>query len=290
MARTVEQIRQQITTVFVANMAAINIAVDPATWSAVNLFRLVINTVAMCQYILETRWDNLVADVLEILADLKPPSRRWYANKIKSFQFGFPLIQETDKFDNTGYTAAQIEASKVIKYVAVIKQINVYGRVKLRLKIAGSNGTDIVQLDDDVVTALTTWLDEEAAPAGDNYEVEARPNDAIKMKWRIYYDPLILKADGSRLDGTASEPVRDAIKSFLKDGIGKFSGTYYKIKHIDWVQLVPGVVIPEVLECSANYGVIPFTDIDTEYEPDGGWIRFNDDADLEIEFIPHNAI
>jgi hypothetical protein len=44
------------------------------------------------------------------------------------------------------------------------------------------------------------------------------------------------------------------------------------------------------LECSANYGVIPFTDIDTEYEPDGGWIRFNDDADLEIEFIPHNAI
>jgi hypothetical protein len=110
------------------------------------------------------------------------------------------------------------------------------------------------------------------------------------MKWRIYYDPLILKADGSRLDGTASEPVRDAIKSFLKDGIGKFSGTYYKIKHIDWVQLVPGVVIPEVLECSANYGVIPFTDIDTEYEPDGGWIRFNDDADLEIEFIPHNAI
>ena len=290
MARTVEQIRQQITTIFVSNMAAINIVVNPNTWSSVNLFRLVINTVALCIYTHEVYFDNHAADVEEKLLELKPASRRWYAKKIKDFQFGFPLIPETDLFDNTGYTDAQIEASKVIKQVAVIKQINVYGRVKLRLKIAGSDGTDIIQLGDDVVTALTAYLDDEAAPAGDHYEVEARPNDHIKMKWKIYYDPLILNAQGGRLDGSASTPVKDAIESFLKDGIIEFSGTYYLIKHIDWVQLVPGVVIPEIVECSANYGATPFVPITLEYNPDGGWIRFDDDADLEIEYVAHNAI
>jgi hypothetical protein len=235
-------------------------------------------------------FDAHTADTEGKLRKLKPSSRAWYAQVIRDFQYGFPLLPNSDKFDNTGYTEAQIAASKVIKHVAVIKQTNAYGRVKLRLKIAGTDGVDIVQLSDDVVTALYSYLDRIGAPAGDNFVVEAMPADRIKMKWRIFYDPLILDQQGSRLDGLGSSPVQDAIKSFLKDGITEFSGTYYPIKHQDWVQLVPGVVIPEIVTCFANYGNTPFVSVVTEYEPNGGWIRFLNDEDLELEFIAKNAI
>ncbi|HMO63290.1 MAG TPA: hypothetical protein PKC39_14490 [Ferruginibacter sp.] len=291
MARTISQIRQQATAVFVNEMAAAGYVVNPLTWSSVNLFRLIINVYATCAYVQEVLFDKQSAEMLDKLNQLKVPSRQWYKNVILNFQFGFPLIAETDKFDNTGYTAAEIEASKVIKHVAIIKQVNPYGRVKLRFKIAGGDSDgNYEQIDEDVVTALTSYLDTVAAAAGDNYEVEGRPSDKMKNKWRIYYDPLILNAQGGRLDGTASQPVRDAIKSFLKDGIKFESGTYVVVKHIDWVQAVPGVVIPELLECSANYGATEYVPITTIYNPDGGWIEFANENDLEIEFVAYNAI
>jgi hypothetical protein len=290
MARKPEEISVEMSGQLQAALLQDGILIDPSTWSSANRLKHLVDVWAYQAANLERLFDNHYADTNSIVKELKPPSKNWYKNLLLNYQYGFPLIERTDKFDNTGYSVQEIEDSKVIKHVAVIKQINVYGRVKLRLKIAGSNGTDLVQIGNDVVLALTEYLDSVAAPAGDNYEVEGRPADNIKMKWRVYYDPLILNGQGGRLDGTASQPVRDAIKSFLKNGITEFSGTYFLIEHQDWVQLVPGVKIPEIKECFANYGNTAFVPVTTDYKPDGGWIRFANDNDLEIEYIPINEL
>lgn len=288
MARTLTEIKDGITANFVAEMAAIGITVDSSTWSITHLARIIIYVASLGIYMLEKIFAAHIAEVDEKLATLKPPTRQWIAGVIKNYQHGFPLISETDRFDNTGYTDVEVEASKVVKHVAVIRQVNVYGRVKLRLKIAGSNGIDLVQSSTAVVNGLSAYLDV-ALAAGDNWEVEGKPFDKIKMKWRIYYDPLILSATGSRLDGTDPEPVKNAIKEFFVSGI-PFSGTYILAKHIDFIQSVQGVKVPEILDCSASYGNLPYQPITTYYVPDGGWIRFAQDIDLEIIYIANDAV
>jgi hypothetical protein len=287
MARTVKEIQDNITTVFVNEMAAIGYTVDPSTWSQVNLIRLIFYVVAVAVNILEQFFDMHKTNTDAAIKARLTPTREWYANTALDYQFGFNLLNNGD-FDNAGYTDTQIAASKVIKYAAVVKQINSYGQVLLRIKLAGSNGTDLQQLPAIVVNGITEYFNR-IAPAGDHLSIESNPPDRLKMSWRIYYDPLILNANGGRLDGQDSEVISNAMKQFLITGI-PFSGTYVLAYHINFLEKIPGVVIAEILECSASYGDIPLTTVHTMYEPNAGWLRFSDDTDLIIQYVAQSTL
>jgi hypothetical protein len=69
-----------------------------------------------------------------------------------------------------------------------------------------------------------------------------------------------------------------------------FNGLFVRTLHVDAVQKVEGIVNAVLDESFATYGNLPLTNIDVEYNPDAGYLRFLDDADLVIIRIPHNAI
>ncbi|GGH78113.1 hypothetical protein HNQ91_003947 [Filimonas zeae] len=288
MARTINEIQAYITNVYVTEMAAAGYQVVPAAWSKVNIQRLLIYIVAVCTWSLEVIFDVHRSDTENDIKALKPPTKEWYANKALAFQYGFPIRPETDVFDNTGYTDEQIETSKVVKYAAVVRQLNAYGRIVLKLKLAGYDGEDLARLSEEEIAAINAYFSRIEA-AGDNLVISSEVPDKLRMKWRIRYDPLILDGNGNRLDGQGSDVVRTAIKSFLVDGM-KFSGVYALTYHIDHVQKVEGIIIPEVLECAASYGNVPFSAISQLYEPDAGWLRFDAETDLIIEYLPQSAI
>lgn len=287
MARTFTEIFDSIKVKYVAERAAAGLVYDdPALWRKVNIKRLLFYVVAWAAFIMELLFDAHTAEVNADLERLRPGSIGWYADMCLKFQYGFPLIAGTDNFDNTGYTDAQIEASKVVKYAAVQRLVDESGYVLfLRIKLAGENGNELAQLSDDVVDAFREYLDQ-AQPAGDNLTVISRPADKLKMTWQIYFDALILKEDGSRHDGGALTPVQDAILDYLKTGL-PFNGKYSITSHIDRVQQVPGVITPRVLACSASSQDLPYESISEYYQPFAGWLRFDDiELDLNIEFIP----
>jgi len=287
MARTLTEIFDSIKASYVAERSAAGlVADDPALWSKVNLKRLLFYTVAIAAYVMELLFDTHTAEVADDLANLRPPTVSWYAGKCLAYQYGFPLIPGTDQFDNTGYTDAQIEASKVIKYAAVQRQTDDSGYVLfLRIKLAGESGNELAQLPEDVFDGFIEYLDTFQA-AGDNVTVIRAPADKLKMVWEVYYDPLILKADGSRHDGSLLTPVVDGILDYLKTGL-PFNGVYSITAHIDRVQKVQGVVTPRVLACSASKQELPYEGISEYYQPYGGWLRFDDiDVDLVISYIP----
>lgn len=287
MARSINEIFDSIKQAYVINRAAAGLPEDnPEQWSRVNIKRLMCYIIAFTAYTLELLFDRKQAEIAEDLANLQPPTVGWYANKCLAYQHGFPLVVGTDRFDNSGYTDQQIEASKVIKYAAVQRQVDENGYVVfLRIKLCGENGNELAQLPDEVLAGFNVYLDS-FLPAGDNVNVISRPADKLKMTWRIFYNPLILKADGSRQDGSLLTPVRDAILDYLKNGLA-FNGQYSITSHIDAVQKVAGVVTPRVLSCSASYDTFPEESIFEYYQAFGGWLRFDDiDNDLLIEYIP----
>lgn len=286
MARTIQDIQTQITTTYVANMADIGITVDTTTWSKTNLMRLFIYVVAFSINVLEQLFDIFKADVNTALAQMLPHTLQWYANKAVAFQYGFDLLPDSDVFDNTGKTDDEIAASKIVTYAAVVEQTNAYGRVYLRMKIAATNGTDLVAVSNEVLAAFVAYM-QAIKDAGVALQITTGPADSITQTWRIFYNPLVLNQNGAREDGTSSTPVQDAIKTYLTSL--PFNGIYDIQKHVDAVQAVDGVKTLKLDACQTKYGNFPYTNVDVLYTPDAGYLRFADDTFLQITFIPYNG-
>lgn len=273
---------------YVAERAEAGLAADdPALWSRASRKRLLREIQLFLAFTVETIFDTFKSDVDSKLRELKPHSERWYANKALAYQHGIPLLPDSDLFDNTGYSDTDIANSKVVKYAAVVEQENEYGRVSLRIKLAGDDGTDLAPLSAPQLAGVTEYL-RRIKDAGVKLQVQSLPADHIKMKWTVYYDPLILDANGNRLDGTGNAVDVAAIKGYLKKL--PFNGVYVVQYHIDELQSVEGVVIAEVNDCQTKYGLLPFTAVNVKLTPDAGYLRFDDDADLEIVRIPQSPI
>jgi hypothetical protein len=267
-------------------MAGIGIAVDTTTWSVTNLMRLFIYTIAFAINVLELLFDTFTAAVQALLDALLPHTLNWYTRKAKAFQYGFNLAADTDVYDNTGYTTDQVAASKIIAYAATVEQTNSFGRIFLRLKVAATDGTNLNPITTDQLTAFAAYM-ARVKDAGVELQATSTAPDGIKQSWKIFFDPLILNANGNRLDGTSNTPVQDAIKAYLVNL--PFNGVYDIQKHVDAVQDVQGVVSLELMQCQTQYGAYPYSNVDVFYTPDAGYLRFADDSYLTITFIPYNA-
>lgn len=255
--------------------------------SKVARWRLWTYIMAFAIYTHELLFDLFKADVNETIDNLKPHTAKWYANKALAYQHGFALLPDSDLFDNDGYTETQIDDSMVVKHAAVVEQENIYQRVFLRIKLARENAGDLAPLTNAQLDGVIEYF-KRIKDAGVKLVIESLPADNIKMKWRIFYDPLILDATGNRTDGTASDVVKTAIKEYLKNL--PFNGVYVTQYHIDELQKVEGVTIAEVDLVQTKYGLLPFADVSTKITPDAGYLRFANDADLEIVYIPQSPI
>lgn len=287
MARTINEIQQQVTDVMVSELAAIGVVVDPTTWSATNIFRLLSYVFAFVSNFIETLFDLHKTDVSVAISEMKPHTERWYANMAKLYQHGFALLSESDKFDNNGKTDDEIAASLVVKYSAVVKQIDTYGHITLRIKTATDTGEDLGPLSEEQLNGVREYFNR-VGDAGVALSIDSLPPDSLKMNWTVYYDPLILNGQGNRLDGSAENVIATAIKAYLKEL--PFNGTFVLQYVTDAVQAVDGVVICQIDAASSRYGDFDFSGIDTKIVPDSGYLRFAQDSDLQITYMPQSPI
>jgi hypothetical protein len=174
----------------------------------------------------------------------------------------------------------------VVKYAAVVRQKRPNGRIFLRIKAATTDGTNLAKLLPEQLSALTAYIDR-IADAGVDIEVDSQDAEQLKLSLTIYYNPLILGANGSRLDGTDPSPVPNAIRAYLQNL--PFNGLFVLAHLVDALQKVEGVEIPNLLSCSMSKGELGFFSVDVEDVPDSGYIRIDDDS-LDISYLPHNQI
>lgn len=249
--------------------------------SKVAIWRLIFYAVSFSIFVVESIFDLFKLEVDDTIKQLKPHSPFWYANKAKAFQYGWPLIAESDLYDNTALTQSAIDAMKIVSNAAVVEQER-----GIRIKVAKTDGDDLAALAAGELTAFTSYM-ERVKDAGIKLLITSGPPDDLKAAIRVFYDPLVLTGDGSRIDGTDSTPVQTALKNFLKNL--PFNGLFVPQMAVDAMQKVEGVVIVKDDQWLARYGLLDFTAIDVEYIPDAGYLRIID-ANLTITFTPHASI
>lgn len=293
MARSVEDIKKQMTDYFIANTTVKNTyGLTPGKtfeeeFSVTSIESILFYCLAFGLFVIYSFFDLFKSEINQQIVDYTHPTLTWYAEKIKTFQYGDDVIPETDIYDNTGLTDEQIETRRVIKYAAAIEQEFSNGRFGNRIKVAGEdeNG-DRVILPDAQYDAAKEFL-KIFKPAGVWCELTRGNADNLKLSLRVYYNPLVLNNEGQRLDGTDNEPLQTAIDTHLKNL--PFNGRFNLTALVDAMQEVDGIEDPRILSAQTKYAALPYTDVVDEVIPDAGYLKLYDPADLTIQWIAKNV-
>lgn len=285
MARTVQEIQASVQQVLVDEMAAIGVAINPTTWSKTNLLRLLCFVFAVCGRVIEVITDTTRADVIEYRTNQSPFNTRAIVRLAKAYFHGYILDGETDKYDTTGLTEEQIEAASIIKYAACSQVLDGFGKPFLRLKMASETDGELRQLTGPEMEGLTAYMDV-VQPAGVKIVKESNAPDQIRMGWKVYYSPLIINAAGDRIDGTATDVGRVAIKEYLTQIV--FNGIYAPQNHEMFVKQVDGIELSLIQYVQTKYAGYDWVTVNDTSTPDAGYYRFATDSDLVIEYIAFN--
>lgn len=239
MARSIGVIQNEMLDSITAdeNLAGLN------SQSKVSIYRLIVFIVAFSIWVLENLFDTHKKEVDDIIEAKMPHRPSWYRTKAKAFQYGFALIADTDKYDNTGYTDDQVLNSKIIKYAAVTPSAG-----QILIKIATEAAGVLAPITQEQKASFDAYV-LEIADCGVKYIVVNHLPDILLLNLQIFRDPLVLDSTGmSILNG--NYPVQDAINEYMKEL--PFNGELVLAHFIDKIQKAEGVVIPHLVNAESK--------------------------------------
>ncbi|WP_297994537.1 hypothetical protein [uncultured Campylobacter sp.] len=207
MARSIQDIQQLI----YAQKAQEPALESLNSTSKVAIWQLWVYIISVAIWSLEKLFDLHRTDIDKRLTELKPHTARWYRSKALAFQYGYYLAPDSDKYNNQWLTEEQIEASKIIKYSAVVESKN---EGRLIVKIAGEQGDTLQPITDAQRQSFEAYL-QEIKDAGVRLSVVNYQPDVLHLQMKIIYDPLVLDSNGQSIT-KATKPVEETIISYLK--------------------------------------------------------------------------
>lgn len=180
--------------------------------SKVSVWRNIVWIVAYMIDLLRQMFETHKTETYTAIANQKRHKAADVRQRLLDFQLGFPLIPGTDQFFNGSKSEEEIEASKIIKYAAVVESAD---EKRVICKIATEIDDELAPIDENDLEAVAKYV-KEIKPAGVPYTLINYLPDLLVLKIRIVRDPLVLNSNGThRVDG--SEPVKDALKEFMKE-------------------------------------------------------------------------
>lgn len=283
MARTIDTINNDLKQAFMQDTtlaekygftAGANFADN---FSRFSIESIILYIVAASIWTLEKLFDTHTAEVTDYIATMKPHSLRWYVEKAKAFMYGVPLIDGSDQYDTTNLTDEQIAEKKIVTFAACTE-----ANATLYLKVAKAGPAPLTT---DEKAAFVAYL-HEIKDAGVRIDVISENGDYLKLQMVIYYDPLLINANGES-KGTGNKVVEDAIKNYIENI--PFNGEFRKNELEDAIQAVDGVVMVEFerAEHSETGDDDTFEEVIPYCKPTSGYFKFAN-ADLSgITYQPY---
>jgi hypothetical protein len=250
-------------------------------FSVVSIESILFYIVAFCVWTLETLFDTHRTELESLYSEHHAHTFEWYNNKAKAFLYGHSLIPFTSNYDTTSISDEQISAARIVSHASCVKGFNANNISFLRLKVAKLVNDELDKLTDVELAAFADYM-AEIQDAGVDLICSSGAADNIRMEWIVYYDAQALDGDGNRLDGSASDVVRKAIRDYVQ--ALPFNGLYKLTFHVDAVQGVRGVMDAYVTGCwvkpnlSGQY--LALTDEGTV--ADSGYFKFYENSDLIV--------
>ncbi len=289
MARTIREIADGMKVDFVRNEnlrtvygladynpdddAAALAAYYDSKFSLVSVETCILYVVAACAALVENLFDWFTADVNEIVNEDRYGRKGWYEKTALKFQMGYPLNEETGKYD----TVVEENNEALIVKHASAEANNGFG---VKLKVAKGETGALSPLDTDELTAFETYINR-LKPAGVPVTVVNRSADLLALDMAVYYDPLVFT------EASALQKVKDTVTAYLQ-GI-EFNGEFTVMAMVDRLQSVTGIDIVEVKGVRAKHEGYGYKDVEYyngyPYVPESGYLVLGEDVEQDIKLI-----
>ena len=245
MARTVAEIKKQMTDAFMAD-ATIREKYglrEGDTWSgsfsSVSLESIMFFIVAACCHVLEVVFEEYVKVVDDKVSMAVVASVPWYYKMAKAFHYGDSLVLNEDT-QQYGYATID-EGKQVVKYAAVRDR-----GTSVQILVSGEKDGKPVALSNSVLTVFKEYMNR-VKVAGVVLSIRSKNADKMVIRAKVYVDSLVINSDGT-LISDGSKPVEEAINTYLANIV--YGGTFNKTKLTNAILGVEGVSDVEIGECS----------------------------------------
>ena len=265
MARTISEIKKSLTDEYLAQKEVqIKYDITPGTkwedaFSKVSIENIIFYVVASALYVVERLLDVHIDKVNAMLDERMPHTLRWYRDKTLAFMIGVPLVGDSDVYDTSGMTEADIEDAKIVKFASVTENEDV-SQIDIKVAKGGSDGRE--QLSSEQCSKLETYLNR-IKDAGVAINIINKEPSEIRVELDITYDGLLDR-----------EKVKKEIETAVKDYVENltFNGEYTNSGLIDAVQAVNGVIDAYITEATETIEGVP-AQITARKTPDAGYYK-----------------
>lgn len=281
MARTITEIKLQMTSEFMHSSVIRSLYSIPDTvldnqfesvFSKVSIENVLFYVIAYAIYVLERIFDNSIGAIKSYIDSVRPHTKNWYSDKIKAFQFGDTLPIDSDVYPTIN------EDHKIISNCSVSEELG-YLKVKVAKELSGT----LTPLSNEELEALNTYA-YRIKDAGVRLSIVSLAADVIRVNAIIHYDPLVLKSNGTKINGQAGVVVvHEQIKNYLKNL--PFDGLFSIMDLTDAIQHVEGVSIVQVTQVRSRTATGIYQDVASIARPDSGYFIL-DEANTFITYIP----
>ena len=250
MARSISDIKKEMTTAFAKERAVVNAyGLDTRKtfdqqFSAVSIESILFYVFAVAVWAVEVLFDKHATEVDKRIEQLEPHTLRWYVNKVKAFMYGYRLMEDSDQYNTSDMSETDIEKAQVVKYAVATEDKTV-----VYIKVAGQtdNGKPCL-LNKSQFAALKSYVNT-IKDAGVSVQLRNEEADLIKISLVVYYDPTLMNERGELSDG--SKPVDEAVQSVITNL--PFNGIFRNTDLLEAVKAIPAVVVVDI--DSANGGI-----------------------------------
>ncbi len=240
-------------------------------FSKVSIESILFYIVAASIWVLENMFSLHKQEVDNMLSERTPHTLRWYRNMALAYRYGHDLIKGADQFTEE---AKADSTAAVITYAAVTR-----GAGELVMKVA-KGGSELSKLSDKEYEGFREYM-LRLADAGVRVNIVSVDADRLKLVVDVHYNPMVLDADGKRLDGSSDTPIQDAITTYLQNL--PFDGEFTLTALTDALQVVEGVDVPRIISAETRWGAYNWAEVRSKYRAEAGWLKIYDpENDLSI--------
>ncbi len=274
MSRTLNEIRVSFYAAKAAKAELDNLVATPdgtATWE------LWSEVVIFCLWFMEQVFDTHKADVESYIANSYPNTVPWIHAQCMAYQYGDTLVYINNRFQ---YEVID-ETKKIIKRCAVVE----YGNFVF-VKVAKLDNNEPVPLSTPELEAFRDGYIKKIKAPGQRISIYNLTADELLIEADIYYNPLVLAADGTLLSDGATMPAEIEVNKYCAGIV--FGGEVNINKILDSLTGAVGVsdAVINSLQAKASNS-IAFQNIAHKYTALSGYYKV---STLNLTYIPDVSV
>ncbi len=273
MARTLEEVRAAY---YAAKNANSDLDILESTPDGTATWEIWSEVVIFCHWFMEQVFDTHKSDVENYIANSFPNTVPWIHDQCMAFQYGDELVYINKRFQ---YEILD-DTKKVVKRCAV----NEYGNFVF-VKVATEDSGLPVPLSAAQLNAFSAYVTKIKAP-GQKIVIYNYSADEIIIIADVYYDPMVLLADGTLISDGITKPVEASINSYIAGIV--FGGELNINNVLDSITSAQGITDAVINTLQAKASSAPaFSDVSHLYTAISGYYTINA---LNVNYIPNVSI